>query len=174
MAGGRCGDMTGKCLLCGFNLGPDDSGNKRTGSHSQRTCIFRSWPCLHALLADHLFHKEGRCFTADCAHLEKNCPRCNKDGHRVNTLRLDPSRFSIDTKGNITRRRGAPALTRSDFECPCLSERGVAEWVRVQHDACWKEWREGQELVATGEKLAANVHHIRGCHGYIPEEYIRT
>jgi len=78
----------------------------------------------------------------------------------VNTLRLDPSLFNIDNKGNITRRRGAPALTKSDFECPYLSERDVAEWVRVQHDACWKEWREGQELAATGEKLAANVHHI--------------
>jgi len=159
-AGGRSGDMTGKCLLCGFDLGPDDNGNKRTGSHSQRTCVFRSWPCLHSLAADHPYHKEGRCFTADCAHLEKNCPKCSKDGHRVNTLRLDPSRFNIDNKGNITRRRGAPALTKSDFECSYLSEKDVAEWVRVQHDACWKEWREGQELAATGEKLAANVHDV--------------
>jgi len=78
----------------------------------------------------------------------------------VNTLRLDPSRFNIDNKGNITRRRGAPALIKSDFECSYLSERDVAEWVRVQHDACWKEWREEQELAATGEKLAANVHDV--------------
>jgi len=56
--------MTGKCLLCGFDLGPDDNGNKRTGSHSQRTCVLRSWPCINALPADHPFHKEGRCFTA--------------------------------------------------------------------------------------------------------------
>ena len=53
----------------------------------------------------------------------------------MNTLRLDPSRFNIDNKGNITRRRGATAPTKSDFECPYLSERDVAEWVRVQHDA---------------------------------------
>jgi len=159
-AGGRSGDMTGKCLHCGFDLGPDDNGNKRTGSHSQRTFVFRSWPCLHSLAAEHPYHKEGRCFAADCAHLEKNCRKCSKDGHRVNTLRLDPSRFNIDNKGNITRRRGAPALTKSDFECTYLSEKDVAEWVRVQHDACWKEWRDGQELAATGEKLAANVHDV--------------
>jgi len=135
-AGGRSGDMKSKCLLCGFDLGPDDIGNKRTGSHSQRICVFRSWPCLHSLPAYHPYHKEGRCFTADCAHLEKNCPKCGKDGHRVNTLRLDPSRFKIDNKGNVPRRRGALALTKSDFECSYLSERDVAEWVRVQHDAC--------------------------------------
>jgi len=33
--------------------------------------------------------------------------------------------------------------------------------MRVQHDASWTEWRDGQELAATGEKLAATVHHIR-------------
>jgi len=152
--------MTGKYLLCGFDLGPDENGNTRTGSHSQRTCVFRSWPCLHALPADHPFHKEGTCFTADCAHLEKNCLKCNKDGFRVNTLRLDPSRFNTEDHGKITRRRGAPALTKSDFECPYLWERDVAEWVPVQHHACWKEWREGQELAATGGKLTANVYHI--------------
>jgi len=132
----RSGDMTGKCLLCGFDHGSDDKGNKRTGSHSQRTCVFRSWPCLHSLPADHPYHKEGRCLTADCTHLEKNCPKCSKDGHRMNTLRLDLSRFNLDNKGNITRRRGAPALTKSDFECPYLSERDGAKWVSAQHDAC--------------------------------------
>jgi len=34
----------------------------------------------------------------------------------VNTLRLDPSRFNIDNKGTITRHRGTPALTKSNFE----------------------------------------------------------
>jgi len=121
------------------------SGRGRASSSSRRTTATK---------------KKRRFFAAYCGHFAKNCPKCGKDGHSVNTMRLDLSRFSIDNHGSITRRQGAADLINSDFECSYLSEKDVAEWVPVQHDACRKEWREGKELVATGEKLAANVQEI--------------
>jgi len=152
--------MTGKCLLCGFDLGRDDEGNKRTGSHSQRTCALKSYPCLHRLPPTHPFHKAGTCYLKDCACLEK-CSKCRAVGHRVGTMVLSPQRFVMDGRtGNITRRRGAPPLTKSDLACTWLQESDVAEWVRVQHAACWQEWREAQELAASAARLAANVHEV--------------
>jgi len=74
---------------------------------------------------------------------------------------LSPQRFVMDGRtGNITRRRGAPPLTKSDLACTWLQESDVAEWVRVQHAACWQEWREAQELAASAARLAANVHEV--------------
>ena len=154
----RVSRMTGKCLLCGFDLGANAEGNKRTGSHSQRTCALKSYPCLHGLPPTHPFHKADTCYLKDCACLEK-CSKCRVVGHRVGTMVLSPGRFVMDGRtGNITRRRGAPPLTKSDFACTWLQESDVAEWVRVQHAACWQEWREAQELAASAARLAANVH----------------
>jgi len=156
----RLSEMTGKCLLCGFDLGPDDEGNKRTGSHSQRMCALKSYPCLHRLLPTHSFHTTGTCYSKDCACLEK-CSKCRGEGHRVGTMALSPERFVMDGRtGNIMRRRGAPPLAKSDFASNWLQESDVAEWVRVQHAACWKEWREAQELAASAARLAANVHEV--------------
>jgi len=74
---------------------------------------------------------------------------------------LSPGRFFMDGRtGNITRRRGAAPLSKSDFACTWLQESDVAEWVRVQHAACWQEWREAQELAASAGRLAANVHEV--------------
>ena len=152
--------MTGKCLLCGFDFGRDDNGHKRTGSHSQRTCALKSFSCLHHLPPTHPFHKAGTCYLKDCSCLE-TCSKCRRPGHRVGTLVLSSERYTKDNKtGNITRRRGAPPLTKSDFTCPWLHEPDVAEWVRVQHAACWQDWREAQELAASAARLAANVHEV--------------
>jgi len=127
---------TGKCLLCGFDLGSDDSGNKRTGSHSQRACAPKSFPCLHHLPSTHPFHKAGPCYLKNGSCLE-TCSKCRRPGHRVGTLVLSPERYAKDNKtGNITRRRGAPPLNKSDFACTWLQEPDDDEWVRVQHAAC--------------------------------------
>jgi len=75
--------MTAKCLLCGFDLGPDVEGNKRTGSHSQRTCALKSYPCLHRLPPTHPFHKADTCYFKDCACLEK-CSMCRVVAPRRN------------------------------------------------------------------------------------------
>jgi len=37
-------EMTGRCLLCNFDLGVDANGVQRTGSHTQRTCGLKSIP----------------------------------------------------------------------------------------------------------------------------------
>jgi len=123
----RLSEMTGKCLLGGFDLGPDDEGNKWTGSHSQRTCALKSHPCLHRLPPTHPFHKSGTCYSKDCACLDK-CSKCRGEGHRVGTMALSPERCVMDGRtGNITRWRGAPPLTKSDFACNWLQESDVAE-----------------------------------------------
>jgi len=156
----RRSEMTGKCLLCEFDLEPDVEGNKRTGSHSRLTCALKSYPCLHRLPRTHPFHKSDTCYSKDCACLEK-CSKCRGEGHHVGTMALSPERFVMDRRtGNITRRRGAPPLTMSDFACNWLQESDVAEWVQVQHAACWQKLREAQELAASAARLAANVHEV--------------
>jgi len=156
----RLSEMTGKCLLCGFDLEPDDEGNKRTGSHSRLTCALKSYPCQHRLPRTHPFHKSGTCYSKDCACLEK-CSKCRGEGHHVGAMALSPERFVMDRRTeNITRRRGAPPLTISDFSCTWLQESDVAEWVQVQHAACWQKLREAQELTASAARLAANVHEV--------------
>ena len=105
----------GKCLLCGFELGDDGSGLPRTGSHTQRTCGMKSPPCRHKLPAQHPFAKEGACFALACCCTAK-CSKCNRVGHRVDTMVMSPDRFQMDPKtGNVTRRRLAPPLSRSEF-----------------------------------------------------------
>ena len=107
----RLSEMTGKCLLCGFELGPDDKENKRTGSHSQHTCALKSHPCLHRLPHTHSFNKSGTCYSKDCACLDK-CSKCCEEGHRVGTIALSPERnaSALQPAGrNGTTRSGEPA-----------------------------------------------------------------
>jgi len=76
-------------------------------------------------------------------------------------MALSRERFVMDGRiENITRRRGAPPLTKSDLACNWLQESDVAEWVRVQHADCWQEWREAQELAASAARLAASLHEV--------------
>eukprot|EP00168_Porphyra_purpurea_P018517 TRINITY_DN6942_c0_g1_i1.p4 TRINITY_DN6942_c0_g1~~TRINITY_DN6942_c0_g1_i1.p4 ORF type:complete len:103 (+),score=7.05 TRINITY_DN6942_c0_g1_i1:195-503(+) len=100
----------GRCLLCNFDRGVDESGVQRTGSHTQRTCGLRSFPCRHALPAGHPFRKEGACFEMACCHRTK-CTKSPVTGHHVSTLVMSPERYQINNKtGNVKRRRTAPPL----------------------------------------------------------------
>jgi len=104
----RVSGMTGTCLLCGFDLGANAEGNKRTGSDSQRTCALKAYPCLHGLPPTHPFHEADTCYLKDWSCLEK-CSTCRVVGHRVGTMVLSSGRFVMDGRtGNIPRRRGAP------------------------------------------------------------------
>ena len=134
--------MTGICTPYGFDLGPDDGGNKRTGLHSKRTCALRSYPFLHRLPPTPPFHKKDTCYLKYCPCLER-CFECRVVGHRVGTMVLSPERFIMNGRtGTITRRREDPPLPKSNFACTWLQESNEAEWVRVQHATCWQEWRE--------------------------------
>jgi len=151
-------EMTGRCLLCNFDLGVDANGVQRTGSHTQRTCGLKSMPCRHALSVGHPFRKDGAFFEVDCCHHTK-CTKCPVVGHHVSTLVLSPDRFQMDNKtGNVTRRRTAPPLSSSDYVCPLVTDAVVAEWVRAHHAACWADWRQSQEAAAAAADIVANIH----------------
>jgi len=148
----------GQCLLCGFELGDDGSGLPRTGSHTKRTCGMKSPPCRHKLTAEHPFAKEGACFALACCCMAK-CSKCNRVGHRVDTMVLSPDRIQMDPKSsNVKRRRLEPPLSFSDFVCSAVTDTIVAEGLRAHYVACWKEWSDTQQSASAAAELVANFH----------------
>jgi len=71
----------------------------------------KSPPCRHKLPAPHPFAKEGACFALACCCTAK-CSKCNRVGHRVDTMVMSPDQFQMDPKtGNVTRRRFTTAVS---------------------------------------------------------------
>jgi len=151
-------EMTGRCLLCNFDLGVDANKVQRTRSHTQRTCGLNSMPCRHALPVGHPFRKDGDSFDVECRHHTK-CTKFPIVGHHVSTLVLSSDRCQMDNKtGNATRQRTAPPLSSSYYVCLLVTDASVAEWLRAHHAACWADWRQSQEAAAAAADIDASIH----------------
>jgi len=90
-------EMTGRCLICNFDLIVDANGVQRTRSHTQRMCGVKSMTGRHEFSVGNRFRNDGAFFEEDCCHHTKGF-KCPVVGHHVSTLLLSPDSFQMDTK----------------------------------------------------------------------------
>jgi len=115
------------CGLCLLQSAADERG------HVVRRCPLRQLECRYGLSNDSPLALSGRCFKVQRSHAQQ-CSVCGLIGHERFTIKLDTTRWKLSTLGiPVPRVHSPPALTRTDFLCPLMSELQVLRLVTAAH-----------------------------------------